>query len=280
MPLVEPKSVNLEKYTRQIAKLVFKPKKNSQRLLANKAGTGTSKESEKSNSNSETKEESSSRKSSEPASNAPAKTTVFNKGLVGLIAGTGPSNKGSAVIEALVDRGLVRQLDELLQSGQNLEVQIPSFNDVGGNLDQVLSATSKVEVDNLISGMQVNDKVELKEKGDVNLESFGEMKGSETALGWRSEQSIRDVIMSYMGRITYAYNKHLKLEPDLKGKVIIEITIAASGEVTACRVVSSSINNPSFEQELVNVIKSFDFKSIPEGEVTVQNPFIFYRRDV
>jgi len=139
---------------------------------------------------------------------------------------------------------------------------------------------SKEEMENLISGMQQNDKVELKEKGDVNLESFGEIKGSETALGWRSEQSVRDVIMSYMGRITYAYNKYLKLEPDLKGKVIMEITIAASGEVTACRVISSTINNSSFEHELVNIVKSFRFKSIPEGEVTVQNPFIFYRRDV
>ena len=212
------------------------------------------------------------------ANKAAVKAAVMKKGLLGLIAGTGNSKQGSTVIESLVDKGLVRELDDILKSGQNLEVELPSLTDVGGNLDDLLS-TSSLEVDSLISGMGVDDAVQLKEKGEVSLESFGDINGSDAALGYRSEQSIRDDINKYKNRVTYTYNKYLKLDPDLNGKVIIEVVIEASGTVSNCRVISSTVQNQKFVNELKNIVSQFRFKAIPEGRVTVENPFVFVRRD-
>ncbi len=279
MPMPKNNKINLEKYTRHVARIIIKPRQVATIVPEGKTGLASTKSAEETPDKTPDKPAESASKNPTRSAEA-ARKAIMNKGLVGLIAGTGKASKESTVIEALVDRGLVRELDEILKSGQDLEIELPSVTDIGtGNFDDILS-DSKVEVDNLISGMKVDDKVELSEKGDVNLEDFGQFTGGDAALGWRSEQSIRDVILSYMGRVTYTYNKYLKQNPDLRGKVIVEMTIAASGEVTDCRIVTSTVNNPAFEQDLLKVVSSFRFKPIPEGEITVQNPFIFYRRDL
>lgn len=276
-PIVTTQKISLEKYTRHVARIIIRPKKRA--ALASKSGGNVAANLPEKPSR---KKKTGSKSPEKPGAStaAEARKAVANKGLLGLIAGKGSANKESTVIEALVDKGLVRELDQVLQSGQDLEIELPKLDEesLGAGMEDVLNNT-KLQVDNLISGMKVNDKVKLKEKGDVNLEDFGQFTGSDAALGWRSEQSIRDVIMSYMGRVTYTYNKFLKQNPDLKGKVVVEMTIAASGKVTKCRIVSSTINNPEFEQALLEVIRSFRFRPIPEGEITVQNPFLFYRRD-
>jgi len=277
-PIVTTQKISLEKYTRHVARIIIRPRK-SKALTAKGGGKGVANLPEKG----ARKKSESSKKTTTPgtrSSAAEARKAVANKGLLGLIAGTGKASKESTVIDALVDKGLVRELDEVLQSGQDLEIELPKLDQesLGSDLESALNDT-KLQVDNLISGMKVDDRVELKEKGDVNLEDFGQFTGSDAALGWRSEQSIRDVILSYMGRVTYTYNKFLKQNPDLKGKIVVEMTIAASGKVTQARIVSSTVNNPEFERALLNVVRSFRFKPIPEGDITVQNPFLFYRRD-
>ena len=277
MPLVATKKINLEKYTRHIARIIIKPIEQKPIVVENNLSQPDSREAEKIEPEKELINDSEPVTANEPTITS-AKKTVLSKGLLGLIVGKGQSNNESIVIDALIDRGLVRELDDILKSGQTLEIELPSMTDIGGNLDDLLS-TSAIEIDNLISGMEVDDGVELKEKGDVNLENFGEITGSDAALGWRSEQSIRDIIMGYMGLVTYTYNKHLKLDPALNGKVVMEITIEASGIVTNCKVINSTVGNKKFENELKNVIEAFKFKPIPEGQITVQNPFVFYRRD-
>ena len=277
MPLVAAKKINLRNYSRYIARIIIKPKEQKVPVVENILNQPNLEEPENIEPEAETETKSETVDVENPI-NTPVKRTVLNKGLLGLIAGHGQSNNESTIIDALIDRGLVRELDELLKSGQILEIDLPTITDIGGNLDDLLSI-SAIEVDNLISGMEVDDGVELKEKGDVNLESFGEITGSDAALGWRSEQSIRDVIISYMGLVTYTYNRHLKLDPELGGKVVMEITIESTGNVTNCKVISSTVNNNNFENELKNVIKTFKFKPIPEGQIRVQNPFVFYRRD-
>jgi TonB family protein len=275
-PLPKREKIDLKKYTRHVARIIIRP---TSRDIAARTGRGTVTEAPK-KTDTEPSSGKSSKKESESASarREAARKAIMKKGLVGLIAGKGTPGKTSTVIEALVDRGLVREIDEVLKSGQNLEIELPSLDDIGTGFEGLLDSAS-TGVDELISGMQVEDRVELSDKGDVQLEEFGQISGSDAALGWRSEQSIRDVILSYMGRVTYTYNKYLKQNPDLKGKVVVEMTIAPSGEVVDCRIVSSTMNHPDFEKDLLKVVRSFRFKPIPEGTVTVQNPFVFYRRD-
>ena len=53
------------------------------------------------------------------------------------------------------------------------------------------------------------------------------------------------------GAIYALYTRALRERPELQGKVVLEFTIAPSGEVTACRVVSSELSDPELERKIV-----------------------------
>jgi TonB family protein len=119
------------------------------------------------------------------------------------------------------------------------------------------------------------ESVNLGEKGQIQLDQIGGMKGSGAALGKRSEDSVRQVMLSYTGRLTYIYNKYLKHNPALQGKLVVEVVIAADGSVNAVKIVSSNMNQPEFEREVVNFIRKWKYAPIDEGTVTVNYPLFF-----
>lgn len=274
MPLKLERRVNIEKYVQHVAKIVLK-NEEPQPIVDSNIGVTGNQENETDEIDPQQNEPAEQNSPNETTSRESAKKTVLNKGLLGLIAGEGASNSESSVIESLIDRGLVHELDDILKNTQNMDIELPSMTDIGGDLNNLLS-NSKIEVDNLISGMEVDDGVELKEKGEVTLESFGDISGMGATLGFRSEQSIRDDILKYDGLSKYIYNKYLKLDPKLSGKIVLEIVIDASGKITKCNIKESTMNNQKFENELRNVVMTrFNFKTIPEGEVTVLIPYVF-----
>lgn len=61
------------------------------------------------------------------------------------------------------------------------------------------------------------------------------------------------------GAIYALYARALRDNPKLSGKVVFEIGIGTGGEVTACRIKSSELNDPDFEAKLVARIKLFRF---------------------
>lgn len=275
---IPEKKFSLEKVTRRVARFIITPKKAKTALSKSKLGVSNAKKAKEASSKKSEKSTASNPEAKQKAAFEAAKKAVVKKGLLGLIAGKGKSGKGGTVVDALIDKGLVRELDNELQSGKDLQVELPSLDDKGGDLTDILSSDTP-SVDNLITNDQVKESFNLKEKGGVNLEEMSALSGDTEAIGHRSQQSIRDVIISYMGRITYIYNKYLKTNPDFGGKVVVEIKIAASGEVLNARIVSSSMNNQAFENELLQVVRHIKFKPIPEGVVTVENPFVFSRSD-
>jgi protein TonB len=50
------------------------------------------------------------------------------------------------------------------------------------------------------------------------------------------------------GAIDAMYARALRDNPALQGKVVIEMTIAPSGDIPSARIVSSELNDPEFER--------------------------------
>jgi len=75
----------------------------------------------------------------------------------------------------------------------------------------------------------------------------------------------------------YTYNKHLRQDPGLRGKVSVDLTIAADGRVTNVQVVESTIQNADFIRDLLTIVRQLRFSAISEGNVTVNVPFVFNR---
>lgn len=75
----------------------------------------------------------------------------------------------------------------------------------------------------------------------------------------RSIEEIKLVFERNKGAIYALYNRALREDPALQGKVVVELKIAPGGEVVGCRVVSSELKTPELEQKLVARIRQFDF---------------------
>lgn len=61
------------------------------------------------------------------------------------------------------------------------------------------------------------------------------------------------------GAIYALYGRALRDDPQLKGRIVFEITIGTGGEVSSCRIKSSELGNPDLEAKLVERIKLFRF---------------------
>lgn len=91
----------------------------------------------------------------------------------------------------------------------------------------------------------------------------------------RDEREIEQVFQKNKGAIYSIYNRALRKDPTLEGKVIIELTIRADGKVVQCRIISSELNAPDLERKIIARIKLFRFKPANVQEITVKYPIDF-----
>ena len=214
-----------------------------------------------------------------------ADNPAASQGLLALIGGSGESS-GNSAADFLVDQGLVQELDELiglkpLKKGSGYGRGSGSGSGdgqaSGDGIDDLMNIGMDGGIDDLLSDVQQVESVGLEKKGKVNIETPGKITGSQEAVGRRSAESVMSVINSQQGRVMYTYNKYLRQNPDLRGKVSFDVTIAADGRVSNIELVESTLNNNNFIRDLMNILRRLSFEAIPQGAVTVNIPFVFNR---
>lgn len=93
--------------------------------------------------------------------------------------------------------------------------------------------------------------------------------------GVRAEEEITIVFDQNKSKLYSIYNRARRKNPDLKGKIVLAITIAPSGNVTQVKIVSSELNDSKLERRLLNRIKQFKFGAKKVEQVTVTYPIEF-----
>lgn len=109
----------------------------------------------------------------------------------------------------------------------------------------------------------------LSAKPEDNVRRGGSGKAS------RSEEEIAMVFDRNAGSIHSMYQRALRDKPELKGKVVFQITISPAGEITKCEILSSELNDPELERKLAARIKLFRFEAKDVGTITVTKPIDF-----
>lgn len=82
----------------------------------------------------------------------------------------------------------------------------------------------------------------------------------------RSIEQVRRVFDANKGAIFAIYNRALRKNPGIAGKVVLELEISPDGQVTDCKVVSTDIADDGMLTKLVRRVQLFDFGV---GEVAV-----------
>ncbi|MBS0399525.1 MAG: energy transducer TonB, partial [Proteobacteria bacterium] len=91
-----------------------------------------------------------------------------------------------------------------------------------------------------------------------------------------SAEEIALVFDRNKGAIYALYMRALRDNPAMQGKVVLEISIAPSGEVTAARVVSSELKDAEFERKLLARIRLFRFEARDVAPMTTTKPIDFF----
>ena len=92
----------------------------------------------------------------------------------------------------------------------------------------------------------------------------------------RSREEIELVFDRNKGRIYSLYERALRENAELQGKLVLELTISPAGEVTMCRVVSSELKDPDLERKIISLVRLFRFDPKDVDTITTTKPIDFF----
>ncbi len=119
-------------------------------------------------------------------------------------------------------------------------------------------------------------------KGDGNGTQVGQAggKGGTVQRGGsgkasRSIEEIKLVFERNKGAIYAIYNRALREDASLQGKVVLKLTISPAGNLVDCRIESSELKAPELEGKLLARIRQFDFGAKDVDQMIVTWPLDF-----
>lgn len=75
----------------------------------------------------------------------------------------------------------------------------------------------------------------------------------------RTDEEIQIVFDRYKAALYRIYNRELRNDPTLRGKMVLALTIEPDGRVSACRVQSTDMNSPALSADIVERVFKFSF---------------------
>src|SRR5271154_1549236 len=144
---------------------------------------------------------------------------------------------------------------------------------VGGSSGGISAPTSS----GLASGSGSLHGISTTQVKDPNLGAGGQAtRAGGSGKASRSADEIALVFTKNKGAIDAMYARALRDNPALQGKVVLELTIAPSGDITAARIVSTELNDPEFENKLLARIRLFKFDAKDVAALTATKPIDFF----
>jgi TonB family protein len=176
-------------------------------------------------------------------------------------------------------------LDDVLKLPQQTtgkqEVKVATASDLltsnaqktsGGIKTDTLNRTIKTNELTQRQTTRVESKIESDSKKLAKASTSKSQKGTGAK---RSADEIERVFQQNKGGIFNIYNRALRKNPSLTGKVVVELTIAPGGKVTAVKILSSELGDEALERKLMLKIKKFKFSNSNVAEITVTYPIDF-----
>ena len=214
---------------------------------------------------------------------------VSSKGLLGLLTSSSTGQKGEGVADLLGSAaGQQRDLDKVLGDLDGLKTTGKSTSGSGEGsgvfppgtrVRKGERTTTASGIDNLITGIGEAKSTDINRKGNFVVEevsSIADESGVKSES--RNPDAVSEVINSHNSSIQYCYQRELKQNPDMKGKLVIRFTVTPDGKVKDVKMLSSTLNNPRIEQCVFSRISRWDdFGPIDpsKGDATFRQVYTF-----
>jgi len=109
----------------------------------------------------------------------------------------------------------------------------------------------------------------------ISSKEKSQSSAQKASVGKRTADEIERVFQKNKGAIFSIYQRALRQNPALAGKVVVELTIAPNGVVTNVDVLSSELGDEALERKLALRIKRFKFSKAEVAEIIVTYPIDF-----
>ncbi|MDZ7644198.1 MAG: AgmX/PglI C-terminal domain-containing protein [Woeseiaceae bacterium] len=124
-------------------------------------------------------------------------------------------------------------------------------------------------------GERATTQVESPVEG-IGASAGGARRTGSSGKASRSREEIELVFDRNKGAIFALYNRALRQDPTLEGKLVLRLTIDPSGQVTFCEVVSSELGSDDLERKLVQRVLLFRFEAKDVEAITTTKPIDFF----
>ena len=158
-------------------------------------------------------------------------------------------------------------------TGQNKTLLMADASKGSGGVDTVeyTAAVSRTQ----LTPREITQVRQSLLSSERQSKSSGSQANRSRSAGVRAEEDISIVFDQNKSKLYSIYNRARRTNLNLKGKIVLEITISPGGKVTQIKVVSSELNDPKLESRLVNRIKLFSFGALKVEQVIVTYPIEF-----
>ena len=203
---------------------------------------------------------------------------VSSRGVLALLTSSSTVASGSEVADILTGKNHIQQdLDKaisglsVIRTGSNGTTKSTKVK--GGR------SRGGAGIDDLVSDLNDTDGGSFERTGD--LVSVGEstlVGGGGNGIVGRNQDDIQGKILKHNSSVQYCYQRELKRNPNLKGKLVVRFTISPQGTVKKVEVISSTLNNRKVERCVSNRIRRWsDFGGIDSsyGDTTVRQAYAF-----
>lgn len=189
-------------------------------------------------------------------------------------AGSGDDDDAGGVQDLMATGGVKGDLSGLAVSGGSFARKSVNVEEVRRERRETRTTAGTIAQSTLSKA----EEEKVARRGNVNIsETPQAVEGSAKQAAERTHEAIGNVIKSQQAQLVYVLEKWLKKDPNLSGKILLRFTIMPSGSVTNITVVSSTTNNPEFDEAITRYVKRWSFAPIDpgSGSVTVVYPFVF-----
>ena len=199
------------------------------------------------------------------------KSKVAGMGLLKIIGTTGEGSAGGAIVsDVLGEGGKDKDIDTALSGVKQIGVAT-SAGQRSRKGDGTAVTTQKVADLEVQKGGKVEVKGGIQEKAIVAKASIGAPEVDGTI----DKDGVDKVVKMNYNAIKRCYEKELKANPDLKGKISVIFMINAEGRVQTVDITTDTVGNENVSSCIKSVVKRWRFPKPDEGSVSIEYPFIF-----
>ena len=105
--------------------------------------------------------------------------------------------------------------------------------------------------------------------------NFRPGEGRSESANIRDDEDVTIIFDQNKSKLYSLYSRARRKNPGLKGKIVFQLTISASGKVVDINILSSEFNDPALENSMLSRIKLFNFGAINTETLVVTYPVEF-----